>query len=288
MSTPKVVSISAREAVWRARSISELAKSLYILGTGGRNPSADYPFTAKNGVLGSDCIGFVLWCLGLDRYQPIDGHDIEYPFYEGWINTDSMLMDVSGAQKYFLHIYDEEVQPGDCVVYPSVWKDGKMVRMGHIALVVSVPTRKPTETRAEWFKRIRVIDCAAAAKRKILGRAVAERDATLWLKPDAMWVRYKGQAAPAPKLDLTPLPGLDNVMVTPKLGDRVLKYTTPMMGGADVKQLQILLAKKGFSVSLDGWYGGVTELAVSRFQATCWLAIDGIVGPATLAKLLAK
>lgn len=272
MSYPPVLSFSANDAVSRARSIAQL-KSLYILGAGGRNPGAETPFTIKKKRLGSDCIGFALWCLGLDRYQPVDGKYIEYPFYDGWINTDSMLMDVAKDQVEF-----EECDPfpGCVVVYPSIWKNGKMVRMGHIGVVVEVPTKGLTETKAQWYKRIRVIDCAGAFTRKLKGRAIQERDCTLWNKPDAKFVCWKRQT----KTDTIFHVEREPVMATPKLGDRILKLDNPMMRGEDVKQLQKLL-----KITPDGWYGAVTSGAVKAFQLRNHLTSDGIVGPETVTAL---
>lgn len=286
MTYPPVLSLSAVEAVARARRIAALSKSLYILGTGGRNPGAETPFTIKKGLLGSDCIGFVLWCLGLDRYQPIDGKDIEYPFYDGWINTDSMLMDVHGSQIEFRSVYDVDAQPGDMVVYPSLWKDGKMIRMGHIGLIVEVgKNRAECNSHSEFMKALVVIDCAAALTRKIKGRAVAERNGSLWDKPDARIVRWKRQAKNDGYLDIRDLreigPGeLEHVMTSPKLGDRILKLNNPLMRGEDVKELQRLL-----KIQPDGWYGSVTSGTVKAFQLRNKLTSDGIVGPKTVAKL---
>lgn len=223
----KTIPLTAQEAITRAKKIS-LETSKYILGAGGRNPQADKPFTLKNGALGSDCIGFVLWCWGLDRYQPIDGKDLEYPFYEGWINTDSMLMDVKGK-----HIYFEETSepfPGCAVVYPSIWKNGKMIRMGHIGLVVAVPENWPKnwkalspQERKAWCKKVTVIDCAGAASRKLTGKAVGARTAEIWAQ-DGTFVRYKNQA---PEERVAPA---EEIVDPPKLVQHWLKLLRSFLG----------------------------------------------------------
>jgi N-acetylmuramoyl-L-alanine amidase len=56
--------------------------------------------------------------------------------------------------------------------------------------------------------------------------------------------------------------------------------------GEIVKQIQKALAGAGLAVYQDGIYGVNTEEAVRRFQAAHGLKPDGIVGPATLAKLI--
>lgn len=56
--------------------------------------------------------------------------------------------------------------------------------------------------------------------------------------------------------------------------------------GEDVKKLQEALNKLGFNCGTpDGIFGAKTEAAVKAFQQRYGLAVDGIVGPATQAKL---
>lgn len=56
--------------------------------------------------------------------------------------------------------------------------------------------------------------------------------------------------------------------------------------GEAVKQIQKALAGAGLKVITDGVYGTITEEAVREFQGKNGLNPDGIVGPATLAKLI--
>jgi hypothetical protein len=56
--------------------------------------------------------------------------------------------------------------------------------------------------------------------------------------------------------------------------------------GSQVKLLQQALNSLGYSVGKpDGDYGPATQIAVEKFQVAKGLAEDGVVGPATLAKL---
>ena len=64
-------------------------------------------------------------------------------------------------------------------------------------------------------------------------------------------------------------------MMTYKKGDR----------GEMVRQIQKALAAAGLKVMVDGVFGKITEEAVETFQHEHGLKVDGIVGPATLAKL---
>lgn len=56
--------------------------------------------------------------------------------------------------------------------------------------------------------------------------------------------------------------------------------------GAMVKQIQQALAGAGLAVIPDSIYGRITLEAVTEFQRMNGLKADGIVGPATLAKLI--
>lgn len=164
----------------RARALLGLPAT-YVLGGGGREPNAATPFTSHNGKRGADCIGFALWCLGLDRYQPkVFNH------YDGWMNTDSILDDAehgAGGDHWELL---ERPRPGCLVVYRSKYANGKRVLMGHVAVVVEVPAEwRPRIlcTAREWveqMKLVRVIDCAGALSRRLRGQAIAERDASIW------------------------------------------------------------------------------------------------------------
>ncbi len=55
--------------------------------------------------------------------------------------------------------------------------------------------------------------------------------------------------------------------------------------GRDVESLQNRLVKAGLHLEVDGWFGDETEKAVIRFQRQQGLMVDGIAGPATLARL---
>ena len=54
----------------------------------------------------------------------------------------------------------------------------------------------------------------------------------------------------------------------------------------DVKELQRLLNKKGFSLKVDGFFGRDTENAVLKFQKNNNLVEDGIAGRNTWSALL--
>ncbi len=77
-------------------------------------------------------------------------------------------------------------------------------------------------------------------------------------------------------------------VAAPSSYSRLLKNTgKPYTSGADVRAAQAGLLAKGFDPKgIDGYYGPNTEAAVRAFQAANGLAVDGIVGPKTWAKLV--
>jgi peptidoglycan hydrolase-like protein with peptidoglycan-binding domain len=69
----------------------------------------------------------------------------------------------------------------------------------------------------------------------------------------------------------------------PLLGRRILHRGKV---GFDVAQLQFLLAWQGFpSGSFDGGFGPRTETALRHFQRRERIGVDGVAGPATIARL---
>jgi len=72
------------------------------------------------------------------------------------------------------------------------------------------------------------------------------------------------------------------------LGKRLLKRTSPLMKGDDVRELQGLLLEVGYDCDgIDGYYGINTADAVRAFQFACRLEADGEYGPLTHAALKA-
>lgn len=195
MKRGKIISTTKHTAVLRALAIAKMDRSVYKLGAGGKDPEDAEPFTDLGTIYGSDCVGFVLWCLGLDRFQ-----EKLFPLYGGWINTDSIMLDAARDQSFFE--FTDKPESGDLVVFPSIMKNGKRIRIGHVAIVTSVDvdTRNWTDhlwergskDRATFLSRVNVVDCAGNFRRKLRGKAVQLTTAAAsWNKPDARFVRYK-------------------------------------------------------------------------------------------------
>lgn len=91
---------------------------------------------------------------------------------------------------------------------------------------------------------------------------------------------------PSSILDYEGKDGVEIVVKTYTLGERLLKNTTPLMNGADVSELQKQLTLKGFSpLKIDGYFGADTEAAVKAFQKAAKIAVDGKVGSETINAL---
>jgi hypothetical protein len=74
--------------------------------------------------------------------------------------------------------------------------------------------------------------------------------------------------------------------LTPEALSRSLALQNPPLQGDDVRHLQERLLAHGYPVgAADGIFGPQTAAAVRRFQILNALAIDGVVGPKTWAKL---
>jgi hypothetical protein len=195
MARGKIIPITPHEAIMRALDTVALPRSRYKLGAGGKDPESKTPFTELDGVIGSDCVGFVLWCLGVDRFQ-----EKLFSTFGGWINTDSIMQDAAGKKEFFEFV--SQPQPGDLVVFPSIYVNGKRKRIGHVGIVSSVAIdvsdwtaalwNRPKDQRGRFLKHVRVIDCAGALTRKLAGKAVQLTTAAAsWNKQDARFVRYR-------------------------------------------------------------------------------------------------
>lgn len=156
------------------RARSQIGKLRYVLGKGGRDPEAKSPGDAT---AACDCSGFVCWALGFDRHQPgFAGYD--------WVSTDSMVAMARRPDNGWF----EEVQvprPGDLVVYPSIYKGGKRIRVGHVGLVSQVPTGSAV---GDWAA-LRVIHCSAGNQRRTKA-AVQETSGLAWKGKGSLFLRY--------------------------------------------------------------------------------------------------
>ena len=71
------------------------------------------------------------------------------------------------------------------------------------------------------------------------------------------------------------------------LGDRIIRFTDPLMRGSDVQQWQEVLIEFGFgdllgSAGADGYFGQDTRRATVALQASLGIVTDGIIGSGTI------
>ena len=62
---------------------------------------------------------------------------------------------------------------------------------------------------------------------------------------------------------------------------RVLRMTTPLLRGDDVRAWQQRMRDRGWAIAVDGIYGPHSAEAARQFQQRFGLVVDGVVGPAT-------
>lgn len=66
------------------------------------------------------------------------------------------------------------------------------------------------------------------------------------------------------------------------------RFLGPGLWGADVFELQMRLRDMGYDIVADGRYGPNTTRAVMAFQRSRGLQADGLVGPETVARIIAR
>jgi hypothetical protein len=165
---------------WRPQKIQYRLKHT----NGGKDPFAEHPADWAFGLRTPtcDCVGFVVWCLGFDRYQ----RDL-FPHWGGWVNTDSMLISARAGDGWFEEIETPEL--ACLVVRPSTYLEGERDQPGHVGIVTGLP--------AEWDRRypswdmLRVTHCAGSNEKIALG-AIEETHAKQWHGRGRL-LRYLGE-----------------------------------------------------------------------------------------------
>jgi hypothetical protein len=148
---------------------------------GGTDPTAPDPATrwsnpGKTFVNRTcDCIGGMAWAGGFDRYQPNRFRHL----YDGWINTNSMIIDASAAEPRCFQSLGRP-EPG-CFVVCKSGSPGHSV--GHIGGIVGVPAEWDPTLRECW-DLLEVVDVSALGS----SRANTRRTARGWFGTGALFV----------------------------------------------------------------------------------------------------
>jgi len=148
---------------------------------GGKDPFAAHCADRSYGLRTptADCIGFVLWCSGIDRYQP-NYHGSR----DGWLNCISLLNDADGAKIWCRPVLYSAAQPGD-------W----LITEDHIGIIVRPACYLPDHTMTSDHL---VVDCSPRH-----GRAAAVNTGYPWSSTCRV-VRYNGYQTSTATVQPTP------------------------------------------------------------------------------------
>lgn len=157
----KIIPLTPDQIVTRA--VSQInAPIMYHLEypNGGTDPQLPSPSDPH--VQQADCIGFATWASGFDRFSK------EFPLYDGYINTDSMIeAPTTWFQKH------ETPAPGMMIV-AHTYNASTGHRIGHIGVIVDVhDATKPDG--------IGVVHCSPSNYKHTGNHsAIWKTDATIW------------------------------------------------------------------------------------------------------------
>ncbi len=175
---------------------------------GGFDPRLVHPASFSYGrrTPTADCVGFVAWAQGWDRYQSreFDRNKKGAIIYKGWINCDSALRAArSPNPSWFEEIEVPEL--GCLVVYGSIYlkrkpgDDKRKRKPGHIGIVVDpLPAEWDPEFRECW-QELQVVHCSSSNDRKNGGAAIQQTSgwAWRWKRRPSKFLRYMRAAQPA-------------------------------------------------------------------------------------------
>jgi hypothetical protein len=157
----------------------------YWLGTGDYRGEGRPPWTT-NGGTGSDCWGLIAYVHRQPRHRV--GYNPGGSVVD-WIQCDSVIDDADRGGLAWRTAPTPE--RGDIVVWPSIDRGGKRLRMGHVALVESIARLRGPWTGAEWALLDVIHVCGPNGRRPAAVRATGAmwggRDRVDGLGTDQRW-----------------------------------------------------------------------------------------------------
>lgn len=145
---------------------------------GGTDPEAPMPCDEHTGMC--DCSGFNAWVHGFDRYQPPKLAPRDFPFWDGYINTDSKIAEAEGPASWFSIVSTPE--PGDMIIGETFRTLlGKKV-IGHEGTIVET-----TEWKSKGLAGIQVVHCSPSN----YNRPGNMGHSAVWKTNGTIWQNYK-------------------------------------------------------------------------------------------------
>jgi len=127
-----------------------------------------------------DCVGGAAWCGGWDRFQ----NQRFAHLYDGWINTDSMILDARGPARCFVSI--GRPVSGTYIVCAS----GSLHHaVGHVGVVIGYGLAEWDPLDAECWRAIDVVNVAAYHDGVEASRANRRTTGVGWFGTNAMFLR---------------------------------------------------------------------------------------------------
>lgn len=164
--------------------------------------------------------------------------------------------------------------------------NGPGLNSGHYSVVALIGDSGVTEPTADLLHGLR--DAIEWLQANGAGAEIkGHRDGYATSCPGAPLYGWVQAGAPRPGVPaqqppVTPPPSPS----APRFPGRVMAVTQPMVHGDDVRDWQRQMQHRGWSITVDGWFGTESSRVARQFQqdstAHGWnLDVDGIVGPAT-------
>lgn len=177
---------TALEAVARCLALVDRRDGQYVLGTGNWNPDTDVPWTTRDGLLGGDCV--TVFCHGFKVKRRRPGYNRgPWATISDDINCNSLIEDADHPDENDLTERILRPEIGALLTFPSVYKNGRRISIGHIEIVVGIDRCLEWDVTAPDYSLLDVVAIRGPNGRKpaaVRGTGAAfNRHDKLWPKP---------------------------------------------------------------------------------------------------------